>query len=417
MTLNFWKLLSGRVASNIGQCFYNVSLVWLIYHITRNTFYTGLTGFLVLMPMILQFLVGPLIEKFEKKKLLIATEAGQIFTVVIAFTLYSTVWHSVWALIFLTPVVAILSMFSNPAEMTLIPEFVEEGKYATANSLMNVTYQTLTIIFTSLVGVLLIYVNPLTLYVTSIVFNAAAILPFFFMHLSKNRKVADDPVRRAIRPLIAEYVHSLTGGIRNFHRSFILKFLPATIIANCVFGMLSAVLPAYAMMRGGSQWFGIYQSAETLGILMGASLAPIIQKFPLGKITIYGGIVGSVCWLLSFFSVNNYWSVLFYTVSLLFIGVTNILFVSGLQKAVPKEDLAQFFTIMTSFGGFGMPLGSLAGGQIAQLWGIVPIFISVGLSFLFISIYWLSQKILRQMPAVDKLGSGIYMVYTDSHSE
>lgn len=418
MSANFWKLLSGRVLSNTGACFYNVSMIWLIYHVTHNTFYTGLTGFLVLMPMMLQFLVGPLIEKFNKKYLLIATEVGQIMTVIIAFLLYSTVWHSVWSLMFLTPVVAILTMFSNPAEMTLIPEFVNEGKYSAANSLMNVTYQTLTIVFTSLVGVLLLYFNPLVLYILSTTFNIGAVILFFTMQLSgKKRKVDNLSRRKTIRLMFSEYGLSLVGGIRKFRKSFVLKFLPTTIIANFVFGMLSAVLPAYATQRGGSQWYGIYQSADTMGILIGAILAPVLQKVPLGKITICGGLFSCFSWTMSFFSDNNYLSVTLYTASLLFNGITNILLVSGMQRAVPKEDLAQFFTILTSFGGFAMPFGSLAGGQVAQLWGIVPVFISIGISYLLISVYWLTQSILRQMPAVDKLGSGAYSVYSNSSSE
>lgn len=185
MSVNFWKLLSGRIFSNIADCFYNVSLVWLIYHTTGNTFYTGLTGFLVLVPMMLQFLVGPLIKNFNKKMLLAATEAGQILMVSAAFVLYSILWHSVWAFMILTPVVAILTMFSNPAEMTLIPQFVQENRLSTANTLMNVTYQTLQILFTSLVGILLAFFNPLHLYIFSVLFNICSTICFLQIRMSR----------------------------------------------------------------------------------------------------------------------------------------------------------------------------------------------------------------------------------------
>jgi MFS family permease len=418
MSTEFWKLLSGHTFSTTGNCFYNVSLIWIIYHLTGNTFYTGLTGFLVLMPMMMQFLVGPLIEKFNKKKLLILTEAGQIITVITAFSLYNTIWHNVWALIFLTPIVAILSMFSNPAEMTLIPSFVNEEKYSAANSLMNVTYQTLSIISTSVVGVLLGFLNPLTLYIFSAVFNLCGAICFFTIHLKTGENMKEDlPEKTGLLYELRIYRQSLIKGLNIVRSSFISSFIPATIIANLVLGMLNAVLPAYASDRGGSQWYGFYQSAETIGILVGSALAPALKNIPLGKLTINCFFFSSVAWIYSYFTANNTLSLILYAASLVAIGVTNILFVSAMQKAVPQEHLAQIYTILISFGGCAMPLGSLSGGQIAHLFGNTPIFLSVGVAFLFVSICWLSSKILRQIPATEHVGCGNYTIYPEKHGE
>lgn len=414
MSFNFWKLLSGRILSNIGDSFYNVSLIWLIYHITGNTFYTGLTGFLVLAPMMLQFLIGPLIERYNKKFLLIITESGQFITVAAAFILYQTVWPNVGALIFLTPVVAILTMFSNPAEMTLIPQFVRENKLAAANSLMNVTYQTLQIIFTSLVGVLLVFINPLLLYILSILFNAGSAICFSLIHLTaaKTFKHEKNSAVKGLAASFKNYIQTLTGGIQMVRKTFIAKLLPATIVANLVFGMLSAVLPAYASLRGGSQWFGFFQSSETAGLLAGAALAPLLKKIPLGRITIFGFMFSGLTWLTSFFSGNNLFSVILYAASFIAIGVTNILFISAIQRAVPQQSLAQIYTIIVSFGSCMTPVGSLAGGQIAQFWSVRPIFLSVGIALLLVSAYWSGQTLLRRMPPAEQLGNGIYSIVT-----
>lgn len=415
MSVNFWKLLFGRMFSNIGSCFYDVSLIWLIYHLTGNTFYTGLAGFLVLVPMMFQFLVGLLIEKFNKKELLIATEIGQIFTVLMAFLLYSTIWPSVWALIFLTPIAAILSMFSNPAEMTLIPQFVDEDKYSQANSLMNVTYQTLTVVFTSLVGVLLAFFYPLTLYALSLLFNICAGICFFTIYTEGKPGENGSSEKESMIRSIREYRHTLISGLNVYSHSFLFKFLPVTVIANLVFGMLNAVLPAYAASRGGSQWYGFYQSAETLGILIGAALVPSLKNIPLGELTIGGFFMSSVFWTISFVTGNNYLSIIFYAASLVAPGITNILFISSIQKVVPKEHLAQFYTLLVSFGACATPLGSLSGGQIAHLWGNGPIFIGISAAFLLVSVYWLAERILRKMPAAGQLGTGEYAIYTAEH--
>ncbi|WP_010631079.1 MFS transporter [Sporolactobacillus vineae] len=415
MSVNFWKLLSGRILSNIGDCFYNVSLIWLIYHLTGNTFYTGLTGFLVLAPMILQFLVGPLIEKFNKKLLLIATEAGQLVTVLAAFVLYETVWHHVGALIFLTPVVAFLTLFSNPAEMTLIPQFVDKNKLAAANSLMNVTYQTLQIVFTSLVGVLLIFISPLFLYIFSVLFNAGSALCFSLIRLRSNKTPVTEQADSAAGLVsgFKNYRRSLAEGFQTVSQTFIGRLLPATVVANLVLGTLTAVLPAYASSRGGSQWFGFFQSAETAGLLAGAAMAPIMKNIPLGRMTIFGFTVSGLAWLVSFFSANNALSVLLYAFSFVPIGVTNILFVSAIQRAVPQQKLAQIYTIIVSIGAGMTPVGSLAGGELARIWSLTPVFISIGVTFLFVSAYWFGDALLRKMPPAEQLGTGNYTITLD----
>lgn len=415
MSANFRRLLSGRILSNIGSCFYNVSLIWLIYHITGNTLYTGLTGFLALAPMMLQFLVGPLIEKFNKKILLIVTETGQLITVMIAFILYETIWHHVGALIFLTPVVAILTLFSNPAEMTLIPEFVEKNKLSAANSLMNVTYQTLQIVFTSLVGIFITFINPLFLYIFSVVFNAGSAVCFSLIRMQAHPAVSSEN-HDSVSGLAAgfrNYRLSLASGFKIVRRTFIGRILPATIVANLILGMLTAVLPAYTASRGGSQWFGFFQSAETAGLLAGAALAPLFKNSPLGRITIIGFMFSGLTWMVSFISANNVLSVSFYALSFVSIGVTNILYVSAIQTAVPQQRLAQIYTIIVSIGAGMTPFGSLAGGELGQIWSPTPVFISIGVTFLFISAYWSVDALLRRMPPAEQLGTGDYTVTLD----
>jgi MFS family permease len=407
MSINFWKLLSGRALSTIGMSLYNVSLIWYIYHLTQNTFYTGLVGFLALAPMMFQFLVGPLVDRMNKKRLLWTTELGQIISVVITYFMFTVFWHSAIALIVLTPVVAVLGMFSNPAEMSLIPEFVQKGQYASANALMNVSYQAFSIIFTSLAGILIVFISPLTLYLLSILFNGCSIVCFLL--IKRTMKTQKEPDKSTdLKKNLNEYWNNLTSGLKMVCSSFIIQFIPATVIANLVFGMLNATLPAYAAGRGGAQWYGFYQSAETIGILIGAATAPLFKKLSLGKLIIYGFFLSGITWLISYFTSFNSLSLILYAASLIPTGMTNILFVSALQKAVPQNHLAQIYTIMISAGGCAMPLGSLFGGQIAHLWGVGPIFISIGASFLFVSLYWLALPILRRMPEPDQLGIGAY---------
>lgn len=61
---NFLILFLGRMITNIGDSLYYVASMWLVYQLGGSSFYSGIAGFLILLPMGLQFLTGPFVDRF-----------------------------------------------------------------------------------------------------------------------------------------------------------------------------------------------------------------------------------------------------------------------------------------------------------------------------------------------------------------
>src|SRR5690625_929068 len=74
---NYLLVLIGRVVTNIGDSLYYVTIMWLVYKLGGNAFYTGLAGFLTLLPASLQFITGPFVDQWQVKKTLIVTQLLQ----------------------------------------------------------------------------------------------------------------------------------------------------------------------------------------------------------------------------------------------------------------------------------------------------------------------------------------------------
>lgn len=47
---NFLLLFVGRILTNIGDSLYAVAAMWLVYDLGGSTLYTGLAGFLSILP-------------------------------------------------------------------------------------------------------------------------------------------------------------------------------------------------------------------------------------------------------------------------------------------------------------------------------------------------------------------------------
>lgn len=55
---NFTLLFIGRIMTNIGDSLYAVAAMWLVYSLGGSTLYTGIAGFLSILPRIIQLFSG-----------------------------------------------------------------------------------------------------------------------------------------------------------------------------------------------------------------------------------------------------------------------------------------------------------------------------------------------------------------------
>ncbi len=74
---NFARLLAGRLLDNIGDSVYFVAAMWLVWELSGEEFFTGLAGFLVLEPSGLRFLFGPLVDRWDLRRILVRTQLVQ----------------------------------------------------------------------------------------------------------------------------------------------------------------------------------------------------------------------------------------------------------------------------------------------------------------------------------------------------
>lgn len=84
--VNFKYLLLGRTMSNLGDSIYYIALSWYIMQVTDSGLWLGVFNFAIFIPNALSFLIGPYIDKYNKRMLLIICEWGQLLPI-LALTL------------------------------------------------------------------------------------------------------------------------------------------------------------------------------------------------------------------------------------------------------------------------------------------------------------------------------------------
>ena len=173
----FLRLFGGRLVTNVGDSLYLIAAMWLVYELTGSTLYTGLAGFLVRLPQALQFLFGPLVDRWDLRSILVGSQLAQGVCVLV-IPIAAVLGHlNAFVVLLVMPLISVLNQFVYPAQNAALPLVVEEENLTKANSLLSMAYQSADAIFNAISGIVIVIVGAVALFVVnSVTFLIAAVL-------------------------------------------------------------------------------------------------------------------------------------------------------------------------------------------------------------------------------------------------
>ncbi|MED0952114.1 MFS transporter [Bacillus mobilis] len=393
---NFLLLFLGRIFTNIGDSLYYVAAMWLVYELSGNPFYSGLAGFLTILPSALQFLTGPFVDRWSIKNTLVITQVLQcILILIIPITHYFDLL-TVQLLLIIMPIVAFIEQFAYPAQSKALPLLLHKTQLLKGNSLFSFAYQGIDLICTTLSGILVALFGAITLYVIDSFTFAITALLFFSLKM---------PTQAAANTSLStkQYFTDLKEGFSIVFRSLMGVFLIGSVVANFSIGMTMAILPSFADSLGGVKSYGFFLAAISAGSLIGALFSSWVGKRNVGRVSIISFATGAIFWFLSTIVPFQWLSIFLFGLAWIPIGATNILFATISQIVIPNQYIGRINSVMRSMGTIAMPIGSLIGGYTANVFSSQLIFALASIGILFISLVWLLHPKLRSLPKADEI--------------
>ncbi|HHK5535026.1 TPA: MFS transporter [Bacillus mobilis] len=400
---NFLLLFLGRIFTNIGDSLYYVAAMWLVYKLSGNPFYSGLAGFLTLLPSALQFLTGPFVDRWAIKNTLVITQILQcILILIIPITHYFDLL-TVQLLLIIMPIVAFIEQFAYPAQSKALPLLLHKTQLLKGNSLFSFAYQGIDLICTTLSGILVALFGAITLYVIDSFTFAITALLFFSLKMPTQAETNTSLSTK-------QYFSDLKEGFSIVFRSLMGVFLIGSVVANFSIGMTMAILPSFADSLGGVKSYGFFLAAISAGSLIGALFSSWVGKRNVGRVSILGFATGAIFWFLSTIVPFQWLSILLFGLAWIPIGATNILFATISQIVIPNQYIGRINSVMRSMGTIAMPFGSLIGGYAANVFSSQLIFALASIGILFISLVWLLHPKLRSLPKADEITADTFGV-------
>lgn len=390
----FRRLFLGRVVTNIGDSLYTIAATWLVYDLTGSSVYTGIAGFLLFAPQTLQFLAGPLVDRWPLRDVLVGTQLVQAVCVLAVPVAAVTATLSVWIVLLLVPVLALLNQFVYPAQHAALPRIVDEADIVEANSAFAFAYQGTELAFNALAGVLIAIIGAVAMYLLDAVTFAVATLLFVGMVIDD-----DNDDRPATNDGVGDYRSRLREGFDYVHGSALEAMLLGGMVVNFTYGVVIAVLPAVAASFGGARSYGLLMAAIAAGNLGGAAVASRIETQPYGRLAVVGYATAGLCWAGALLVSGLAATTVLVFAAFVPMGALSVVFWSMLQAAVEGTMLGRVSSIASSLSVAMMPVGSLLGGTAATLFGETPVMYSLVGTLLLLGLFFLAKRPLRRLPS------------------
>ena len=395
---NFSILLFGRLITNFGDSIYSIATLTLIYSLTKSTFYSGITLFLISFTAILQIFISPIISKFDVKKFLIISQLIQaIILLVITYLIFIDKLHITTLIIFIV-CISFINQIVYPIQLALLPKIVKQEDLVKANSLFSIAYQGSDAFFNSIGGFIItvfgtIYafiINSITFFINS------AIFIFLSNDLSKNTNTVQE-----------NYFTKLSSGIKIWNTPLLKPLLIGIIIINFSTSSLLTLLPEYSET---SYFYGILLSASGLGILIGAFLSnsQILKNIRLSVLyTTFTLGIGLSWGALSILNNNSITNKIINLSLFLFgwilIGILNTYSQTMIQCIISKDKLDVAMSTMIGLSIALSPLGALFAGILSIKFNTKIIIIITSLLIFSIFLFWFSNKNIRNLLSFSKL--------------
>ena len=395
---NFSILLFGRLITNFGDSIYSIATLTLIYTLTKSTFYSGITLFLISFTAILQIFISPIISKFDVKRFLIISQLLQAIILLVITYLICVNKLQITTLIIFIVCISFINQIVYPIQLALLPKIVKQEDLVKANSLFSIAYQGSDALFNSIGGFIITVFGTIYAFITNSItfFINSFIFIFLSNDLSKNTNTIQE-----------NYFSKLNSGMKIWNTPLLKPLLIGIIIINFSTSSLLTLLPEYSET---SYFYGILLSVSGLGILIGAFLSnsQILKNIRLGVLytTFTLGIAlswGALSIVNNNSITNKIVNFLLFLFGWILIGILNTYSQTMIQCIISKDKLDVAMSTMIGLSIAFSPLGALFAGVLSTKYSIKTIIIITSLLIFSIFLFWLFNNNIRKLPSYSKL--------------
>ncbi|MGE7759999.1 MFS transporter [Peribacillus sp. NPDC097895] len=261
---SFRRLWISQAFANLGDIFYVVGLISLIYALTGSAFYLSLLPFTTTIFRFISSLLAPLvIDRFPLKRILVQSQWWKTILLVI-LGIYITNFNQGFAVVIISfiALISLLDGVAAPVSAALVPQLVPKEERMKANGFLNVITQTIFVAGWPLGSVLLISTNSsFIIWLTVILFAVSLI---YAIKIEVSEQTTDNVPTSNRDSIISGWV--AIRQIPTIRTLISLDFI--STLASSVW--VAAVIYVYVEqnLQLGEEWWGYINTSYFIGMII-----------------------------------------------------------------------------------------------------------------------------------------------------
>ena len=359
---NYRHWFAGALISNTGTWMQRTAQDWIVLTMLtdNNASALGITMALQLGPQLIMFpFAGNLVDKFDKRRLLMVTQALLGFIGLVLFVLTITDVIVLWHVYVLAFTLGMLTTLDNPARQAFVSELVGEKLLPNAVSLNSASFNGARMIGPAVAGVLTAVIGPGPVFLISGLGFAATLTVLLRLDRSK------------LHPSGRRGAGGVLGGLKYLRRRpditvvLVVLFVIATFGFN--FNIYTATMAKIEFGKDASG-FGLLNSVMAIGSVTGALVSARREKprlrFVFGAAGGFGVAVGVASLMPDYY---------LFAASLMFVGFSSLTMMTSanayVQTTTAPNYRGRVMAIYAAVVMGGTPIGAPLAGWIADAFG------------------------------------------------
>jgi len=373
---DFLGLWLGQVISQTGDSFTFLALLITVNQLTGSTASMGLMMISLTLPQLLfSFLAGVIVDRVDRKKIMILSDLLRAVLVLAFLTVRSA--DQVYIFYIVGFLVSTVSVFFWPAKTAMIPRIVEgEAKLLSANALSQTSRVAAMLIGPALAGFLIAWLGTSVAFmVDSVTYLASAIA---IMTITTRGETMDQE-RIGIKMMWQRFTEGFSYMLHNGTVSGIIVTL---LVALLGVGAIEVLFVPYLQgeFGAGPEGLGFVQTAQGVGMLVGSVLiGNMASRFRLTRIVAWTiallGVSVAACGLVSQFA--------FILIALFFAGLAlaplNAALSTLMQVTVPDDKLGRVGSVVDTSMTLSYLISMSGAAFLADAFGMRTIFVASGI--------------------------------------
>ncbi|MCM0626977.1 MFS transporter [Lysinibacillus sp. OL1_EC] len=394
--LESWRypaiLLCSIGVSSVGEWIYFIALNLIVLNLTESALaVSGLYIVRAISSLFTNFWSGSLIDRFNKKKLMIILNMFQSILIVILPCFSSLLW--MYVLVFL---ITVASSMYQPTSMTYITKLIPIEQRKRFNALRSLLDSGAFLTGPAIAGFLFTVGTPyMAIYLNAIALFLSACITFKMPNIEALEKFINHTEKTSLyRVLLQDWQMVIRFSLKNSYVMVVYLLFSAIIILMTATDSLEAAFATQILALSEGE-YGILVSIAGVGVLIGSlTNSVIVEKIPTSWLIGMGSLVTALGYLIFTSSFSFLIAALGCFVLSFATAFANTGFYTFYQNNIPSESMGRIGSIYGFFEALFIIIFTAIFGIFAEWITIRSVVVSASFMMAFVAVIllWLNIK-------------------------